>query len=404
MLNEQMDSMNEEPGFDPAAVLESMTESILITTVELEAPGPFVVYVNPAFERITGWSRAEILGRSPRVLQGPKTNREIFAGMKGRLLQGKVWSGQTVNYRKDGSEFIMQWSIVPIRNDRGEIFRYVSVQRDVTDRVLIEQNLEKTRAKERRYFQRLKTTNTELYRLIKEQRRTLELFVKYVPEPIVKRALEERSEAILEGELLEVAVLFCDIRNFTGISSKLTPNQVVFLLNTYYSSMAEVIKRHQGTINQFVGDEIFVVFGAPHPVDRCEHRAVYCAAEMVAELDRLNQRVQESIPFQVKVGIGINSGPVIAGNLGSQDRLSYSVTGDTVNFAKRIESLTKNKPNAILVSQSIYAKIKLAVSATPWTPIEIKGKKGRIQVYEITPGGERGGVTIKPSRRTGITE
>jgi class 3 adenylate cyclase len=109
--------------------------------------------------------------------------------------------------------------------------------------------------------------------------------------------------------------------------------------------MNEVIKKQDGVINQFIGDEIFVIFGRPVPVDNCEEKAVLCAIGMIRQLDIINEELQEKLGISIKVGIGINYGPVVTGNMGCENKISYSVTGDTVNTAKRIETLTKEKPN-----------------------------------------------------------
>jgi PAS domain S-box-containing protein len=169
-------------------MLEEMTESVLVTTTELDRPGPLIIYVNPAFERMTGWSREDVLGKSPRILQGPKTDPSIFKDMRDLLNRGEPWQGQTINYRKDGSEFVMEWSIVPIRDDHGKLHRYLAVQRDVTERVTMEQKLAAARAEERKWFQRLDETNQKLNRVNTEQQKTLSLFVKYVPETVVRSA------------------------------------------------------------------------------------------------------------------------------------------------------------------------------------------------------------------------
>lgn len=368
---------------DAEVMLESMTESILITTADLEAPGPHILYVNQAFEKMTGWKREEILEKTPRILQGPKTEHSIFHDMKDKLEKGMIWYGRTVNYRKDGSEFHMEWSIVPIRNDNGEIYRYLAVQKDVTQIVLTENKLQQVMEEERKRRVEIEKTNQKLNKLITRQKKTLDLFVKYVPEPVVKRTLSEQSEKIREGEQLEIALLFCDIRRFTSISERLTPQKTVQFLNIYYSMMWEVINQHQGVINQFVGDEIFVSFGAPIPIKDPEILAVQCAMDMVSKLDEINERLRSVINEKVVIGIGINYGPIIAGNLGSDDRLSYSITGDAVNTAKRIESLTRGLPNAILISQSVYEKAKTLVLTKPWGEVQIKGKNQKVNVFQV---------------------
>jgi PAS domain S-box-containing protein len=368
---------------DWPVMLECMTESVLITDADLQSPGPYILYVNPAFEQMTGWRKAEVIGKSPRILQGPNTEREIFRNLIVTLHRGETWSGRTVNYRKDGSEFYMQWSIVPIRNEAWEIYQYLAVQKDVTHLVHTEQMLQAAMEEERRRLLEIEKTNRKLNKLIARQKKTLELFIKYVPEPIVTKALSEKKDNIREGEQLEVALLFCDIRRFTTMAEQLSPQDVVHFLNEYYSMMSDVIKQHNGVINQFVGDEIFVSFGAPIPIENPEISSVHCAQEMVKKLKKINNVLSSTVNDEIVIGIGINYGPIIAGNLGSDDRLSYSITGDAVNTAKRIESLTQHLPNAILISQKIYDKTKDIVKTKPLGEVEIKGKNKKVGVFQV---------------------
>ena len=369
---------------DAEVMLENITESVLITSADLETPGPYILYVNKAFEKMTGWKREELIGKSPRILQGPKTDHGIFLNLREKLLSAEIWSGRTVNYRKNGSEFYMEWSIVPIRNgDDGQINHFLAVQRDVTNIVYTEKKLQEAMEEERKRLEEIEKSNARLNELIARQKRTLELFVKYVPESVVNRSLSGQYDNIREGEQLEVGLLFCDIRSFTSISERLNPKQTVHFLNVYYSAMSEVINRHNGVINQFVGDEIFVSFGAPVPILDPEISAVRCAMDMVEKLDDINRQLNGIINENVVVGIGINFGPIIAGNLGSDDRLSYSITGDAVNTAKRIESLTRNLPNAILIGESIHAKTKHLIKTEPWGEVEIKGKNKKLSVFQV---------------------
>jgi PAS domain S-box-containing protein len=133
---------------DPAAIIEAAAESILITTADLDHPGPSIVYVNPAFEKMTGWSSTEVLGKSPRIFQGPKTDLQIFSDLRENLFSKRPWEGQTINYRKDGSEFWMEWSIMPLMSKHGEVYQYVAIQRDVSARKEAEQHLQEAQAAE----------------------------------------------------------------------------------------------------------------------------------------------------------------------------------------------------------------------------------------------------------------
>ncbi len=372
-----------EHSFNSAVMLESMAESVLITDTSLKYPGPHIIYVNAAFEKMTGWNRNEIIGKSPRILQGPDTDYTIFNDMQNTLEAGMVWSGKTLNYRKDGSEFQMQWSIVPVKDDHGEIIQYLAVQKDVTQFVITEKRLQAAMEAEKLRLIEIEKANKKLNKLVSQQKRTLDLFKRYVPEPIVKKALKQDDEEIRNGELLDAALLFCDIRSFTPIAERLSPNQVVNMLNAYYSIMSEVIKKHNGVINQFVGDEIFVSFGAPVPIPDPEISSVKCALEMIDKLAEIRRNLDHILTEDMAIGVGIHYGSIVAGNLGSDDRLSYSITGDAVNAAKRIESMTKKIKNAILISEPIYLKTKDIILTKRWGRVRIKGKREKIRIYQV---------------------
>ena len=261
----------------------------------------------------------------------------------------------------------------------GRVFRYITKPWD-------ENELRMTIENARQLFdlqQRNKTLMTELQQKVEEQDQTLKLFVKYVPEQVVKKTLENFQESIFEGDLRNVAVLFCDIRGFTPLSEVLSPKEVVSFLNDYYQTMTQIVKQHNGSVIQFVGDEIFAAFGALEYYPDNEANAVYCALKMMDTLPLLNKKYKEKFKTEIEIGIGINYGEVVAGNLGSEDRIRYSVTGDTVNTGKRIESITKDHPNSILISDSVYRNVKDVVRVKAWEPLFVKGKKDKILVYEV---------------------
>jgi len=259
--------------------------------------------------------------------------------------------------------------------NNGNVFRYITKPWDERElKMTIENAL-------RLYELRMKNKElvSELQVKVQEQEKTLLLFQKYVPESIVTRTLSQSDESIFEGDTRDVAVLFCDIRGFTPMSEEMSPKEVVSFLNKYYSSMNAVIKRHNGTVTQFVGDEIFATFGAPlqHPDN--EKSAVFCALDMLEILPK----IMEETGKDFVVGIGINAGEVVTGNLGSEDRIDYSVTGDTVNTGKRIEMLTKESPNSIIISDTVYEKVKNDVDTHALPPQIVKGKKEALIVYEL---------------------
>jgi class 3 adenylate cyclase len=261
----------------------------------------------------------------------------------------------------------------------GRVFRYITKPWD-------ENELRMTIENAHQLFD-LQTRNRslmqEIQQKVEEQEQTLKLFIRYVPEQVVKKALQNSQDSIFEGELREVAVLFCDIRGFTPLSEVLSPKEVVSFLNEYYQVMTEVVKQYKGSVIQFVGDEIFAAFGALELHPDNEVNSVYCALKMMDTLPLLNKKYMEKFKTEIQLGIGINYGEVVAGNLGSEDRIRYSVTGDTVNTGKRIEDITKDYPGTILVSDSIYQKVKEVFRLKAWEPQVLKGKKDKVPVYEL---------------------
>jgi adenylate cyclase len=261
----------------------------------------------------------------------------------------------------------------------GRVFRYITKPWD-------ENELRMTIENAKQIFElqvRNKSLVTELKQKVEEQDQTLKLFMKYVPEQVVRSTLEKSSESIFDGELRNVTVLFCDIRGFTPLSEVLAPKDVVSFLNEYYQVMTEVVKMHNGSVIQFVGDEIFAAFGALESYPDNEANAVYCAIKMMDTLPKLNEKFMEKFNTEIGIGIGVNTGEVVAGNLGSSERIRYSVTGDTVNTGKRIESITKDFPDSVLISDTTYQKVKDVVNVKAWEPLFVKGKKEKILVYEV---------------------
>lgn len=261
----------------------------------------------------------------------------------------------------------------------GRVFRYITKPWDENDLRMTIENA--------RQLSELQLKNKLLVKdlqiKVQDQEKTLKLFMKYVPKPVVEKALSSTEETIFEGELRDVAVIFCDMRDFTPISEEYKPRDVVSFLNDYYSIMTECINRHSGIVNQYVGDEIFAVFGAPVATVDNEKNAVFCAIEMIKKLNGLNEKYREKFDREIRVGIGINSGEVIAGNLGSEAKIEYSITGDTVNTGKRIEMLAKDFGNSILISDSVYQKTKDLVTSKELEPINVKGKKSKIMIHQV---------------------
>jgi adenylate cyclase len=205
----------------------------------------------------------------------------------------------------------------------------------------------------------------------------------------VARALENSGTKLdLRGQQREISVLFCDIRNFTTFSERHSPHEVVRLLNTFFATVVPAIEAEQGTVNQYIGDAVMVIFGAPQTQPDHALRAVRAAVEMVRRVHQLSDRWKELGAERFRIGIGVHTGNAVVGTVGSPRRLDYTAIGDTVNTASRIESANKELQSEILISQSTFAalpdeeKRRIAAMGEP-KPLTVKGRQETLEVYLI---------------------
>jgi len=221
-----------------------------------------------------------------------------------------------------------------------------------------------------------------------------ETFGRYVSEEIAKTLLVQNATEKLGGEERVVTVLFCDMRGYSTLSEQMPPAQIVNMLNQYLSAMTEIIDRHNGCIIEFIGDAIFAVFGAPQYIADHAEQAVRCAIEMRTRLSHLSQELQESgitrywksdEIIDLRARIGIHTGHVVAGNLGSTTRMKYAVIGDTVNVAARLEQLNKELGTDILLSRDVYTLLPedLAREMTKQGEHHVKGREQAVSIYSV---------------------
>lgn len=209
-------------------------------------------------------------------------------------------------------------------------------------------------------------------------------FSKYVPEEIIDELLKtEGNETQSENEKRRVAVLICDIRNFTSISEINKSENVVGFLNGYFTKMVDVIKKYGGSIDKFMGDAIMAVFGAPISYVDNADRCLKAALEMISilpEIDCSFLNFPEGIKFDI--GIGIHYGEVIVGNIGCKDKSDYTVIGDSVNLASRLEGLTKKYGAKIIVSEGLKKELKDSFNLLQVDTVKVKGKTLGVQIYK----------------------
>lgn len=206
---------------------------------------------------------------------------------------------------------------------------------------------------------------------------------KYMSEDVMKRVMQNIDNLGLGGKRAIVTVLFSDIRGFTSMSENMTAQEVSELLNEYFSAMEPIISKYNGIINKFIGDAIMAVFGEPIQDDNHPINAVKCACEMLNKVQELNNKWQQENKNIIKIGIGINTGEVFVGNIGSEKRMEYTVIGDTVNLASRLESYNKTYGTTILISSSTYEQAATEITANKIQDVEIRGKANKIDIYEI---------------------
>jgi adenylate cyclase len=208
-------------------------------------------------------------------------------------------------------------------------------------------------------------------------------FGRYVDEKIRDEIL--RGRVPLDGELKEATILFADLRNFTPLVAVTPPKELIYVLNAYLNEMSEAIKENKGLILQFIGDEVEAVFGAPVYEPGHAHSAVKTALDMRRRLEGLNKRfATEGIP-PLAHGVGIHTGSVLAANIGSEDRSAYSLIGDTVNLASRIQDLTKEFKTDILVSEAVQSLLSDCYAFQPMPETRVKGKPDPIRVFSLKP-------------------
>jgi len=221
----------------------------------------------------------------------------------------------------------------------------------------------------------------QMARSLREKEQMKQAFVRYVAREVVDEIMKNPEQIALTGERREVSVLFCDIRGFTPLSERLSAEDVVHLLNEFYTLMIDTVFKHEGTLDKFLGDAVMAVFGAP--VSRSDHsvRAIRTALAMQAGVKELSQKRVAEGKDPIEVGIGVSAGEAVAGSVGTESRMEYTVIGDRVNLAARLEA--NATPGQILISQWTYEKVDKLVNARSLGYFKVKGKEEEVEVYEV---------------------
>ena len=232
----------------------------------------------------------------------------------------------------------------------------------------------------------LKRSKEQVARLVEDlevrNRFIREAFGRYLTEEVVESLLESPAGLSLGGQRREVTVLMSDIRGFTTLSERLAPEEVIAMLNDYLGTMTDVIQAHQGTIDEFIGDAILVIFGAPVQRPDDARRAVKCALAMQAAMAGVNERLAGIGLPPIVMGIAVNTGEVVVGNIGSHKRAKYGVVGSHVNATARIQSHAEG--GQVLVSEFTLRAAGAGIETGPELSIQAKGFERPLKIHEVT--------------------
>src|SRR5215468_368363 len=293
----------------------------------------------------------------------PDDTGRVFSELERLIGQG----GGSLEYRfrhRDGHYIWIQDTLSVTHDEDGKPKEIVGSWADVSDRKRVEAEL-------KRLAEQVELRN----RFIRET------FGRYLTDEVVSAVLESPSGLQMGGEKRKVTMMMTDLRGFTSLSERLAPQRVVALLNRYLTTMVPIIKKYQGTIDEFIGDAIFVLFGAPVWQENDAQRAVACAVAMQLAMDSINELNRADDLPEIEMGIGLHTGQVVVGNIGSPERTKYGVVGKHVNLTSRIQSYTVG--GQILISDTTRQEVGRILKPGKQVEVKLKGIEHPVTIYEV---------------------
>ncbi|NES18598.1 MAG: PAS domain S-box protein [Symploca sp. SIO3E6] len=321
--------------------------SVGITIADARLPDMPLIYVNPAFEAITGYSPADVLGYNCRFLQGNKTDQPAVAELRAAIKAGENCTVTLLNYHKNGTPFWNELTISPIYDDYNNLTHFVGIQSDISARVRAETALRV------------------------EKNKSEKLLLNILPQPIAEQLKQLQSS--LAQQFDQVTILFADIVGFTPLSSQMPPLELINFLNQIFSAFDKLAEKHGVEKIKTIGDAYMVAGGLPVPQDNHTEAIANMALDMQQAITSIQARQGKS--FQIR--IGINTGPVVAGVIGIK-KFIYDLWGDAVNVASRMES--SGVAGKIQVTAATYERLKDKFVLEKRGDILIKGK-GEMTTY-----------------------
>jgi adenylate cyclase len=325
--------------------------------------------------------RTWIAGRfQPKELMGPKGSYTIVAGMDVTDIEAVVT--RNMNFALLIIVFAAVISLATAWRIASTMSNAVSLVSDAHKKLALHsQYVPVTGVKTGDELEQLATGFNSMIIGLQERDRDKAIFGKYLTASVMDHVRAGRVQP--GGELKPVTILFSDIRSFTTISENMDAKELVALLNEYFTEMVGIVMEENGVVDKYIGDAIMAVFGAPVGKDDDPVRAVRAAVRMRVALAKLNISLEKRGMQQLRTGIGIHTGVVVAGNLGSEKRMEYTVIGDPVNLASRLESATKELHVNILISEDTYELVKDSIETRQVKEIHVKGRGKPVMTYEV---------------------
>jgi adenylate cyclase len=343
--------------FEEVRLMKNYNDSILRTmetgVVTLD-PGGKLAYSNAAALKIFSGAESYEPGQMFGEFFGAQLNPDLVADIDKSLKTGEAITTYDLKYRKGDDEAMnINLHALPLEDSKGQSLGVVIIADDIT-----------------------------------QEQRLMSTLCRYLTRQVAEQVMKDRDRLKLGGNRSTVAVLFSDIRDFTTLAERSEAEEVVAMLNEYFSHMLGPIFQFDGMLDKFIGDAIMAVFGVPLKGENDAERAVRAALAMRRELKKYNEaRVAKGLQ-PIQNGIGITKGEAVSGNIGSEQRMEYTVIGDTVNIASRLEGLTKTYDHKILVNEGVYLEIKDKIPCVDLGFAHVKGKEGDVHIYGIPDPGD----------------